>query len=299
MRRRVFDVVVLVLAGPTFGAKDAAAVDIFEIPKGELIMPFGLLIFFVIYSEIPPPVFGEPVLSKKFIFLLCRGLVFAPRIPVVEYEFALADKSLGVLVGPPVELYCHASSPPSRTFSQVRCCSNQSRASSATWSRVPGSSKRCVAPGTITSCFSQRSCARAAWFSAMTWTSLPPTINRVGARTRGRADPARSGRPPRETTAPTAAGRSAAATSAAPAPVLAPKYPRRSSHVSGFSASQSVTPTSRSASSPMLKRSCAVRRSPSSSSRVRRSTKRVASLAWLSRRATWRLRGLRRLLPLP
>ena len=60
MSRGVFDVVVLVLAGPTFRGEDAAAVDIFEIPKGELIMPFGLLAFFVIYPEIPFPVFGDP-----------------------------------------------------------------------------------------------------------------------------------------------------------------------------------------------------------------------------------------------
>ena len=44
-----------------------------------------------------------------------------------------------------------------------------------------------------------------------------------GAVTRGRLSPARSGRPPRETTAPTASPGRAAATRAAPAPVLAPK----------------------------------------------------------------------------
>src|SRR3984893_16395648 len=71
-------------------------------------MPFGLLAFFVIYPEIPFPVFGETVLSNKFIFLLRRGSVFAPRIPLVEYEFALADKSLGVLVCSSIELHCHA-----------------------------------------------------------------------------------------------------------------------------------------------------------------------------------------------
>src|SRR5712671_4246031 len=154
MRRSVFDVIVLVLAGSTFRAEDAATVDIFEIPEGELIMPFGLLAFFVIYPEIPSPVFGEPVLSNKFIFLLRRGSVFAPRIPLVEYEFALADKSLGIFVCPAVELDGHAfSSSFVGTFFSARCRSNQSRASSATWSRAPGSSKRCVAPGTITSCF--------------------------------------------------------------------------------------------------------------------------------------------------
>src|SRR5688572_4019243 len=57
----------------------------------------------------------------------------------------------------------------------------------------------------------------------MTGTSSPPTINRVGAATSGRYRSARSGRPPRDTTAPIDAGSRAAACSTAPAPVLAPK----------------------------------------------------------------------------
>src|SRR6202047_2419435 len=108
MCRCVFDVIVLVCAAPTFRAEDAAAVDVLEIPKGELIMPFGLLAFFVIYPEIPFPVFGETVLSNKFIFLLRRGSVFAPRSPLVEYEFALADNPLGVLVYSSTDLELNA-----------------------------------------------------------------------------------------------------------------------------------------------------------------------------------------------
>src|SRR5664280_3315537 len=61
--------------------------------------------------------------------------------------------------------------------------------------------------------------------SARTSASAPPTIRSVGARTRAREAPARSGRPPRETTAKTRSGRAAAATSAAAAPVLAPNNP--------------------------------------------------------------------------
>src|SRR5215213_8002121 len=53
--------------------------------------------------------------------------------------------------------------------------------------------------------------------------SSPPTISSVGVFTFGSARPARSGRPPRETTARVTAGRSAAPMSAAAAPVLAPK----------------------------------------------------------------------------
>ena len=59
-------------------------------------------------------------------------------------------------------------------------------------------------------------------------------MSRQGAVTRGSASSARSGRPPRETMAPTDSGACAAATSAAPAPVLAPKYPSRRPAVSGL-----------------------------------------------------------------
>jgi hypothetical protein len=62
-------------------------------------------------------------------------------------------------------------------------------------------------------------------FELRTLVSFPPTMRSVGARTWGSADPARSGRPPRETMAPTPSGRAAAATSAAAAPVLAPCRP--------------------------------------------------------------------------
>jgi DNA-binding CsgD family transcriptional regulator len=51
--------------------------------------------------------------------------------------------------------------------------------------------------------------------SSMTAVSRAPTIRRVGWTTERRYSPARSGRPPRETTAATGPGRCAAATSAA------------------------------------------------------------------------------------
>ena len=66
---------------------------------------------------------------------------------------------------------------------------------------------------------SHRICAAASRFIWITGVSSPPTMSSVGETTRGRAAPARSGRPPRETTAKTP-GRSAADQSAAPPPVL-------------------------------------------------------------------------------
>jgi hypothetical protein len=60
-------------------------------------------------------------------------------------------------------------------------------------------------------------------FSSNTPTSCPPTMSSVGARTWPSTRPAMSGRPPRETMAPISPWSRAAATSAAAAPVLAPK----------------------------------------------------------------------------
>ena len=60
---------------------------------------------------------------------------------------------------------------------------NQSPASSMTFSSVPGSSKRCVAPGTSFIALSQDRTARACRFSPMTPWSSAPTISRVGAVT--------------------------------------------------------------------------------------------------------------------
>ena len=103
--------------------------------------------------------------------------------------------------------------------------SNQSAAWPITASSAPGSGNRWLAPGTISSALGPRRRASACSLSSMTPKSAPPTINSVGARTVSSASPARSGRPPRETTAPTRRGSFAAATSAAAAPVLAPNNP--------------------------------------------------------------------------
>src|SRR5581483_3176385 len=113
--------------------------------------------------------------------------------------------------------------PAARTPDAWKWVANHSRASSATPSSAPGSSNRCVAPGTTASRLGPRSRPSACRFNSSTSKSAPPTINSVGAVTRSSAAPARSGRPPRDTMAATPRGRPAAATRAAAAPVLAPK----------------------------------------------------------------------------
>ena len=105
----------------------------------------------------------------------------------------------------------------------TKCLVNQSLASVAAAVRAPGSSNRWVAPGTTSRRFSQRSMAWAWRFRSSTAWSSPPTMSSVGAVTLASRSPARSGRPPRETTATIPAPGSAAAHSAAAAPVLAPK----------------------------------------------------------------------------
>src|SRR6516225_459809 len=172
---------------------------------------------------------------------------------------------------------------------------NQSLACSTTASSVPGSSKRCVAPGTTTSFFAQRSSTSAARLSASTSTSSPPTISNVGALTEPSAEPARSGRPPRETIAATGSSAAAAARSAAAAPVLAPKYPTGRLAVSASSLAQAAAIDKRCASSPTSK---TLRRWRASLS-VRRSNTNVARPASRSACATKLLRGLNRPLPLP
>ncbi|MGC2005413.1 metal ABC transporter permease, partial [Trebonia sp.] len=93
----------------------------------------------------------------------------------------------------------------------TKCLVNQSLASVAAAVRAPGSSNRWVAPGTTSRRFSQRSMAWAWRFrSRIAWSS-PPTMISVGAVTLASRSPARSGRPPRETTATTPAPGSAAA----------------------------------------------------------------------------------------
>jgi hypothetical protein len=89
---------VLVLAGAAFCRKQAAAMDLLEIPIGEFIMCLGVLRLFVVDSQIPPAVFGKAVEANEFIFLLRRRTVLAPCISLVEYRFSFADELFGVLM---------------------------------------------------------------------------------------------------------------------------------------------------------------------------------------------------------
>ena len=107
------------------------------------------------------------------------------------------------------------------TEAQDRCRwrANQSVASRATSSSAPGSSNRCVAPGMTTSSAGPASRYGASRLRSRTTGSWPPTISSTGAVAACRRGSARSGRPPRETTARIVPSASAVARSAAAAPV--------------------------------------------------------------------------------
>src|SRR5207237_9177330 len=84
----------------------------------------------------------------------------------------------------------------------AKCAANHFAAASDTRSSAPGSSNRCVAPGTTRSSFSHCMRSNEPSFNSITPQSAPPTIKSVGAFTAASAAaPARSGRPPRDTTA--------------------------------------------------------------------------------------------------
>ena len=100
VRDRVFDVIVLVLAGAVFCREHATAMDLAEIPIGKFVVSLGLLGFFVIDSQIPPAVFGKAVEANEFIFLLGSRPVLAPCISLVQYNPSFVDKLPGMIKMP-------------------------------------------------------------------------------------------------------------------------------------------------------------------------------------------------------
>src|SRR5260370_20927220 len=108
---RILDVIVFVLAGAAFCREQTAAVNLLEIPKGEFIVSLGVLRLFVVDSQIPLAIFGEPVAADEFIFLLPGPLVLAPCIALVVDKFAIADELFGVLICAWVKGYGHGRSP--------------------------------------------------------------------------------------------------------------------------------------------------------------------------------------------
>jgi hypothetical protein len=84
VRRRILDVVMLVLAGTAFRSEYATAVDILEISIGKLMVSLGILGLLAVNSQIPFAVFGKAVEADVFAFLHGGRLVLAPCISLVD-----------------------------------------------------------------------------------------------------------------------------------------------------------------------------------------------------------------------
>src|SRR5918999_1894431 len=87
---------VFILSCPAFGRKHPAAVNLFEIAIGELIMLLGLRILLIVDTQMPFAVFTKTMRADEFIFFLCRRLMLAPCIPVVRYERSPAHEGLSM-----------------------------------------------------------------------------------------------------------------------------------------------------------------------------------------------------------
>lgn len=173
------------LVGNQGGIRSASMLG-FDVPKESFVATATAIGLFVDVARLPVYLVTE----GRAIALLWRPLLLATiavmigtalgarllrRIPQGAFRRVVAV--LLLLLG--IYMFVDALLPESRG----RWPANQALASCATRARVPPSSKRCVAPGTISSRFSHRSSASARRFIARTDSSFPPTIRRVGART--------------------------------------------------------------------------------------------------------------------
>lgn len=107
MGYREFDVVVFSLSRSRLRSKQPATVDFFEVTVGELVPALGFFVVFIVYSEMSSGVFGVAMLPNELVLLLCGGLVFAPRVAVVNDVLARPDQALCVIERPLVQLDCH------------------------------------------------------------------------------------------------------------------------------------------------------------------------------------------------
>jgi hypothetical protein len=106
---RLFDVIVLILAGAAFCREHATAVDLSEIPVGKFVVSLGLLGLFVVDAQIPFAVFGKTVEAKECVFLFRGRPVFAPCIALVQDHPSFADKFFGMLKCPSAKCHGHGS----------------------------------------------------------------------------------------------------------------------------------------------------------------------------------------------
>src|SRR5258708_26076286 len=97
MGSRIFNVVMLALPRPAFCGEHGATVDTVEIPREKSVPFLGVLVLLVVDSQVPFRVLSNAVQPDELVLFLRGGVVFPPRVPVVEYYFSLLDESQGLL----------------------------------------------------------------------------------------------------------------------------------------------------------------------------------------------------------
>jgi hypothetical protein len=103
----ILNVEVFVLARPAFSGNHAATVDVPEVSVGKFISSFGILGSLVINSQMPFPVFFDPMAFDKVILLLRGWLVFAPRISLVKDKPSIIDELFRMIECFPIQFHGH------------------------------------------------------------------------------------------------------------------------------------------------------------------------------------------------
>src|SRR3982074_476021 len=104
---RTFNIKVLVLSCAALRGKQCTAVHLLEISVRKFVVLLRIFGFLVVDSQMPLPIFAEPVGVDKLVFFLSGWLVLAPCVSFVHYDFSFADKFFGILECIPVQFHCH------------------------------------------------------------------------------------------------------------------------------------------------------------------------------------------------
>ena len=107
VRGRPFNFKMFILSCSALGGKHCAAVDFYEISIRKLVPLLGVFTLLVVDSQMPLAILGETVCGDEVVFFLGRWLVFAPRIPIIDYSLSPGDESLGMLECFLVQFHCH------------------------------------------------------------------------------------------------------------------------------------------------------------------------------------------------
>ena len=86
------NVEVLVLSCPALRGKHCASVNLLEVTVRKFIPSFGVFVRLVVDSQKPLSILREPLCVDEVVFLPSGGLVFAPRVPVVDNDSSFADE---------------------------------------------------------------------------------------------------------------------------------------------------------------------------------------------------------------